>query len=60
MKRKSTNPEKPQLRLFDQEQPRATLLPAQKAQLSAQVEAMFIEIAGALATGEAGDEQDHR
>ena len=60
MKRKSANPEKPQLRLFDQEQPRATLLPALKAQLSAQVEAMFIEIAGALATGEAGDEQDHR
>jgi hypothetical protein len=60
MKRNSTNPENPQLRLFDQEQPRATLLPAQKAQLSAQVEAMFIEIAEALATGEAGDEQDHR
>ena len=60
MKRKSTNPEKSQLRLFDQEQPRASLLPAQKAQLSAQIEAMFIEIAGALATGEAGDEQDHR
>jgi len=60
MKRKSTNPEKPQLRLFDQDQPRATLLPAQKAQLSVQVEALFIEIAEALATGEAGDDQDHR
>jgi hypothetical protein len=60
MKRKSINPEKPQLRLFDQEQPRATLLPAQKAQLSTQVEALFIEIAEALAIGEAGDEQDHR
>jgi hypothetical protein len=60
MKRKSKNPEKPQLRLFDQDQPRAALLPAQKAQLSAQVEALFIEIAEALATGEAGDEQDHR
>ena len=61
MKRKSTNRENPQqLRLFDQDQPCAALLPAQKAQLSAQVEALFIEIAGALATGEAGDEQDHR
>jgi hypothetical protein len=60
MKRKCTNPEKPQLRLFDQDQPRATLLPAQKAQLSVQVEALFIEIAKALATGEAADEQDHR
>ena len=59
MKRKSTNPEKPQLRLFDQEQPRATLLPAQKAQLSTQVEALFTEIAEALTIGEAGDEQDH-
>jgi hypothetical protein len=36
------------------------LLPAQKARLSVQVEALFIEIAEALATGEAGDEQDHR
>jgi hypothetical protein len=60
MKRKSTNPEKPQLPLFDQDQPCAALLPAQKAQLSAQVEALLIEIAGALATGEAGNEQDHR
>jgi hypothetical protein len=60
MKRRSTNPEKPQLRLFDQEQPCATLLPAHKAQLSTQVKALFIEIAEALATGEAGDEQDHR
>ena len=60
MKQKSTNPENPQLRLFDQDQPSATLLLTQKAQLSAQVEALFIEIAEALATGEAGDEQDHR
>jgi hypothetical protein len=60
MKRKSTNPEKLQPGLFDQDQPDAALLPAQKAQLSTLVEAMFIEIAAALATGEAGDEQDHR
>ena len=60
MKRTSTNPEKLQPGLFDQDQPSAVLLPAQKAQLSMLVEAMFIEIAAALATGEAGDEQDHR
>jgi hypothetical protein len=62
MKGKCTNREKPQqqLRLFDQDQPHATLPPAQKAQLSARVEAMFAEIAQALAVGEAGDEQDHR
>ena len=60
MKRKTTNPEQPQLGLFDQDQPRAALLPAQKARLSAQVEALFIEIAEALATEEASDEQDHR
>jgi len=60
MKRKGASPEKPQLRLFDQDQPCVALLPVQKAQLSALVEALFIEIAEALATGEAGDEQDHR
>jgi hypothetical protein len=61
MTRKSTPLENPQqLRLFDQDQPCATLPPPQKAQLSAQVEALFIEIAEALATGEAGDDQDHR
>jgi hypothetical protein len=59
--RKSTSREKPQqLLLFDQDQPHATLPPAQKAQLSARVEALFAEIAQALAAGEAGDEQDHR
>ena len=62
MKGKSTNREKPQQQLrllFDQDQPHATLPPAQKAQLSAQVEALFAEIAEVLAAGEAGDEQDH-
>ena len=60
MKQKGTNLENHQLELFDQDQPCAALLSAQKAQLSAQVEALFIEIAEALATGEVGDEQDHR
>ena len=60
MKRNSRNSAKPQPGLFDQDQPSVALLPAQKAQLSALVEALFIEITAALATGEAGDEQDHR
>jgi len=60
MKQKGTNRENHQLQLFDHDQPHAALLSAQKAQLSAQVEALFIEIAEALATGEAGDDQDHR
>jgi len=58
MKRKSTNPEKPQLQLFDQDQSCPALPPTQKALLSVQVEALFVKIAEALATGEAGDEQD--
>ena len=60
MKQKGTNSENHQLQLFDHDQPHAALLSAQKAQLSAQVEALFIEIAEALATGEAGDDQHHR
>ena len=60
MKQKGTNLENLQLRLFDQDQPRAALLSTQKVQLSAQIEALFIEIAEALTTGEAGDDQDHR
>jgi hypothetical protein len=60
MKRKSTNPAKPQPGLFDQDQPGAALPPAQKAQLLTLVEALFIEISAALASREAGDEQDHR
>jgi hypothetical protein len=60
MKRKSTDPANLRLQLFVQDQPRVALLSTQKAQLSAQVEALFIEIAEALATGEAGDDQDHR
>lgn len=60
MKRNSRNPEKLQLGLFDRDEPDVVLLPTQKAQLSTLVEVLFIEIAAALATGEAGDEQDHR
>jgi hypothetical protein len=60
MKRNSRNPEKLQPGLFDRDEPDVVLLPTQKARLSTLVEALFIEIAAALATGEAGDEQDHR
>ena len=60
MKQKRTSHENPQLPLFAQDQPRVALLSAPRAQLSAQVEALFIEIAGALVTREAGDDQDHR
>ena len=60
MKRRSTNLEKPQPGLFDQDEPSVALTPAQKTQLATLVKPLFIEIAAALATGEAGDEQDHR
>lgn len=45
--------------LFDVDEPRATLAPAQKVQLATLVEALLIEIAVALASGEIGDDQDH-
>jgi len=60
MRRNSRNPEKLQPGLFDQGEPEVVLLPTQKAQLSTLIEALFIEVAAALATGEASDEQDHR
>ena len=60
MRRNSRNLEKPQPGLFDQDEPDVVLLPTQKAQLSTLIEALFIEIAAALATGEDSDEQDHR
>lgn len=60
MKRNSRNPEALQPGLFDRNGPQLALLPAQQAQLSTLVEALFIEIAAALASGEVSDEQDHR
>jgi len=61
MKQKGTNLENLQLQLFDQDRPPPwAQLSLQKAQLSAQVEALFIEIAEALATKETSDDQDHR
>ena len=44
--------------LFKQDEPRPSLL-SQKAQLATQVEALLLEIAAALASGEVGDDEDH-
>jgi hypothetical protein len=46
--------------LFEQGQPGVELSPTRREQLAALIEALMIEIAAALATGEAGDDQDHR
>jgi hypothetical protein len=46
--------------LFEQETPRIDLSEMQRAQLAKLLEALFDEIAAALATREAGDDQDHR
>ena len=48
------------LGLFEQEQPDVELSPTNRQQLAGLIEAMMIEIAAALVTGEVGDEQDHR
>ena len=45
--------------LFEQNRPRVVLIPSHKEQLAALVEALLLEIAAALANGEAGDDQDH-
>ncbi len=45
--------------LFDVDEPQATLAPAHKVQLATLVEALLIEIAAALVSGEIGDDQDH-
>jgi hypothetical protein len=50
----------PQPSLFDRnEAPRVVLAAAQMADLAALAEALLREIAAALASGEASDEQDH-
>jgi hypothetical protein len=49
-----------QLQLFDQAPPSVALPPAQKIQLSALLESLFLDIADSLVTKEAGDEQDRR
>ena len=55
MKRK---PASPQADLFENDEPHV-VPPALKTRLAMLVEALLLEIAAALATGEAGDDQDH-
>jgi hypothetical protein len=60
MPRRIANIEEPQPGLFDQDEPSVALTPAHRARLATLVAMLLIEIAAALATGEAGDEQDQR
>ena len=45
--------------LFEQGKPRVLPVPSQKEQLATLVEALLLEIAAALVSGEVGDDQDH-
>jgi hypothetical protein len=60
MPRRTETRESMQLGLFEQGQPGVELSPTRREQLAAPIEALMVEIAAALATGEAGDDQDHR
>jgi hypothetical protein len=60
MKRKTAILENPQQGLFDLDRPNVVVTPVQRAQLTMLVEMLLVEIAVVLATGEEGDEQDHR
>jgi hypothetical protein len=60
MTRRVANLENPQPGLFDQDAPSVALTPTQRVRLAALLATLLIEIAVALATGEAGDEQDQR
>ena len=60
MPQRSETRESPQLGLFEQGQSEVELSPTRRRQLVPLIEALMVEIAVALATGEVGDEQDHR
>jgi hypothetical protein len=45
--------------LFEQDEPRVVLALSQTEQLAILVEALLLEIAAALASGEVGDDKDH-
>jgi hypothetical protein len=45
--------------LFKQDEPRVLPPPSQKEQLATLVEALLVEIAAVLASGEVGDDKDH-
>ena len=51
--------ENPQPSLFDEDEPRVELAPAETIGLATLVKALLLEIATALANGEAGDDKDH-
>jgi hypothetical protein len=51
--------ENPQPSLFDEDEPRVELAPAEKIGLATLVKVLLLEIATALANGETGDDQDH-
>ena len=60
MPRRTETRECIQMGLFEQGEPGVELSPSRRQELAALIEALMIEIAAALATGEAGDDQDHR
>lgn len=45
--------------LFEQDERRILPIPPQKEQLAMLIEALLLEIAAALASGEISDDQDH-
>jgi hypothetical protein len=49
----------PQPSLFDENEPRVELAPAQRVELATLVEVLLLEIATALANEEIGNDQDH-
>jgi hypothetical protein len=57
---RSETSESTQLGLFKQEQPHVELSLTSRQQLAALIETLMVEIASAFATGEVGDDQDHR
>ena len=59
MRRRRADSEDQQPRLFDQDKPNIALAATQTTQLAKFVEALLVEVAVALATGEAGNEQDN-
>ena len=60
MPRRSETSESTQMGLSEQGQPHVELSPTSRQQLAVLIETLMIEIASALATGEVGDDQDHR
>ena len=59
MRRRHADIEDRQPGLFDQDKPKIALTSTQTPQLAKFMEALLVEIAVALATGEAGYEQDN-